>query len=161
MLIFNQRRQLQHIFLIPVSCPISSCLYMKTQRKLIADKFSFNVTKQFTPSCCYTELREWHLLGHHMHIMNKHSYFSIIIIPSNPPLLQQPPLPQPSFDYPQPAWHTPTTPASTRQPMIPCHQLQEPGEYQPTSMDVSLPSTLSTAAAMTTMNDDGWEVGEE
>ena len=44
---------------------------MKTQWKLMADKFSFNVTKQFTPSSLYTEQREQRLPGTDMHIKNK------------------------------------------------------------------------------------------
>ena len=40
-----------------------ACLYMKTQGKVMADKFSVNVTKHFTRSCLYTEPRERRLPG--------------------------------------------------------------------------------------------------
>ena len=36
---------------------------MKTQGKVMADKFSVNVTKHFTRSCLYTEPRERRLPG--------------------------------------------------------------------------------------------------
>ena len=43
----------------------------KTKRKLMADKFSFNLTKHFTPSCLYIELCEWCLLSTYVHVKNK------------------------------------------------------------------------------------------
>jgi hypothetical protein len=140
----------------------------------MADKFSFNVTKQFTPSCLYTEPLEQPLLG------TSH----VCTSSTNKALSSQTTTTihgdhHVTLDRPQPPWHAPTTPATTKRhcdttsPATTTRQAPAGSTCRgddvarqrylldvPRSLTVAMHAVHSSNDDRTT-NNDGWKAREE